>query len=448
MRFISKVIFLFYVCAISVSCNSGKPDATYIEECYFSADSLLRSGKETDAFREFIYITKMDTDSSTIFYKAKAFISVAGLYESNYNNIKAAEYLEEACALLDSSECYDSVRFESYLELADLYGKLTEYDNAENVFDMMSDYIRRVDSSLLTIEHLAILSYSFAATGNTLKADLYMKKAESLMTDPISEISVLYWKYKRNLLEYDLVSALDNYTRMSAIQNRMVGKAMNESLQSTLSVYLDSVADLAILRLDLLRKNMFLLIMLFIIALLLTVFLVVRMVRKHRVYEEKQKDNIRELVISIDKLKADLSVTYFDSSIFSMFNEMASIYYDNKDYKPDFLKCKIDALLDAITRDDSFHLEIENNLDRTNDRIMEKFRSSFPDLKAEDCLFAVYVFAGLSNKAISLLTDRNIDAVYRRKYRLKNKISDSDSPYKDLFLSSIKDSKHKKYIYG
>ena len=76
-------------------------------------------------------------------------------------------------------------------------------------------------------------------------------------------------------------------------------------------------------------------------------------------------------------------------------------------------------MLDAIIHDDSFHFEIEANLDRNKDRIMEKFRSSFPGMKEDDYLFAIYVFAGLSNKVISLMTDKSIDNVYRIKYRLK-----------------------------
>ncbi len=474
MRILYKCIFSFFLSVIFISCNSElENNLQRIESKLVHADSLKKNGNVAEAFRELINIAEMECDTSAISCKVKALASIADLYKSNYNNVKAVDYLEEACEFLDLCDTCDSISFGVYLKLADLYGKLTEYNSADSVFnmilsrysdslyrakvyaekaavDVMRDsvdfqsiismlyFIRDTDCSLLTIEHLAVLSYSLAATQNYAESGIYMAQAESMVCDQMSEMTVLYWKYRTNLLERDFESALDNYTRMSFIKNRMIGEAMNESLQSSMYGYLDSVADFANYRLVSLRKNIILMLFLFIIVLILLALILARIVRKHRAYEEEQKDNIRELVVNIDNLKTEFSGAYFSSSIFNLFNDIVSIYYDNKDYKPDFLKYKIDTLLDAIIHDDSFHFEIEANLDRNKDRIMEKFRSSFPGMKEDDYLFAIYVFAGLSNKVISLMTDKSIDNVYRIKYRLKNKILNSDSPFKDLFLSSMK----------
>ena len=81
--------------------------------------------------------------------------------------------------------------------------------------------------------------------------------------------------------------------------------------------------------------------------------------------------------------------------------------------------------------------ELEQSLNMVYDGIMDKLRVSFPHMKEADRLFLMLTFAGFSSKTISVLCDINLGNYYNKRSRLRAKIEESDSPYRDLLLSAI-----------
>lgn len=81
--------------------------------------------------------------------------------------------------------------------------------------------------------------------------------------------------------------------------------------------------------------------------------------------------------------------------------------------------------------------ELEQSLNMVYEGIMDKLRESFPHMKDADRLFLMLTFAGFSSKTISVLCDINLGNYYNKRSRLRAKIEESDSPYRDLLLSAI-----------
>lgn len=81
--------------------------------------------------------------------------------------------------------------------------------------------------------------------------------------------------------------------------------------------------------------------------------------------------------------------------------------------------------------------ELEQSLNMVYDGIMDKLRESFPHMKDADRLFLMLTFAGFSSKTISVLCDISLGNYYNKRSRLRAKIEESDSPYRDLLLSAI-----------
>lgn len=56
-------------------------------------------------------------------------------------------------------------------------------------------------------------------------------------------------------------------------------------------------------------------------------------------------------------------------------------------------------------------------------------------MKPEEYRLMVYLACRLSNRSIALLIGESLDVVYKRKSRLKSKISSSETPHSGLFMS-------------
>ncbi len=82
--------------------------------------------------------------------------------------------------------------------------------------------------------------------------------------------------------------------------------------------------------------------------------------------------------------------------------------------------------------------EIEAAVNKYINNIVENLRADFPLLKNEDIRFLMLIYAGFSVRAVCMICDIKYKYYYLKKSRLVKKISESDSPRKDTYLSKLK----------
>ena len=80
---------------------------------------------------------------------------------------------------------------------------------------------------------------------------------------------------------------------------------------------------------------------------------------------------------------------------------------------------------------------LEEILDADCDGVMTKLREEFPSWKEEDFLLYSFAASGFSSTTISTLMGKEKSVIYNRIWRLKGRISNSDSPLKEFFLSCL-----------
>lgn len=68
---------------------------------------------------------------------------------------------------------------------------------------------------------------------------------------------------------------------------------------------------------------------------------------------------------------------------------------------------------------------------------MQKLRLEFPNLSNDEYKQICYHYAGFSPKFISLLMHQKYPTIYKRRSRIKDKISASNSSLKDELLAYI-----------
>lgn len=118
---------------------------------------------------------------------------------------------------------------------------------------------------------------------------------------------------------------------------------------------------------------------------------------------------------------------------FALIDSLCQTYYEfqgtNTERKAiaDKVKNEIEAV-----RSESF-AEMEKVVNDCRDNILSHIKSAFPGIKPEDYQLTVYLASNLSTRTISLLLGESVDVVYKRKSRLKKRLTDANPDFAIIF---------------
>lgn len=104
--------------------------------------------------------------------------------------------------------------------------------------------------------------------------------------------------------------------------------------------------------------------------------------------------------------------------------------------QPKILK-EVKSIVEGLRSDKKTQRGLEAMLDQTMDSVMSRLRGDFPSWKEDDFLLFCFTAAGFSSTTISALMGKEKSVIYNRVWRLKGRISASDSPQKEFFLSAL-----------
>ncbi len=125
---------------------------------------------------------------------------------------------------------------------------------------------------------------------------------------------------------------------------------------------------------------------------------------------------------------------------FSIFDRLGIIFF-NKQGKIDFRQTVFEAVNEEIKRlysDDKTIEEIDQIIDNYFDGAMTKAKMTDLRLTNADVNFLRYILMGFSYETIAYLFDKNdMEALYTRKKRLKQKLKQSDVPQAKDILESL-----------
>lgn len=125
------------------------------------------------------------------------------------------------------------------------------------------------------------------------------------------------------------------------------------------------------------------------------------------------------------------------SDRFSVIDELCQTYYESQGTKNEkkALADKVKAQIESIKNDDGMFAGMERSVNDCRNSLLKTLREEWPDVRPDDYRLLVYLASGLSNRTIALLLGESIDVVYKRKSRLKARISASDMAHREFFLS-------------
>lgn len=140
----------------------------------------------------------------------------------------------------------------------------------------------------------------------------------------------------------------------------------------------------------------------------------------------------RNLLDRLDmQVSKEREVRELVESRFRQIRELATTYYQHPKTLRLAERVRALALSEEMLRD------LESMVDLYHNGIVTLLREKGPELTEEDIRLAVLLIAGFTPQQISIVTDTAVNTVYVRKLRLRNKITQSETPFTERFIDEI-----------
>ena len=116
--------------------------------------------------------------------------------------------------------------------------------------------------------------------------------------------------------------------------------------------------------------------------------------------------------------------------------EQYYIYEGTENLQPRIIR-EVKSIVEGLRSDSSVQKNLEQSLNSKYPGVMTRLRTEFPKWKEEDYLLYLFSASGFSSTTISTLLEKEKPYMYNRIYRLKERIKNSDTTDKELFLSLL-----------
>ena len=116
--------------------------------------------------------------------------------------------------------------------------------------------------------------------------------------------------------------------------------------------------------------------------------------------------------------------------------EQYYIYEGTENLQPRIIR-EVKSIVEGLRSDSSVQKNLEQSLNSKYPGVMTRLRTEFPKWKEEDYLLYLFSASGFSSTTISTLLEKEKPYIYNRIYRLKERIKNSDTTDKELFLSLL-----------
>ncbi|MDE6190918.1 MAG: hypothetical protein K2G47_04760 [Muribaculum sp.] len=364
-------------------------------------------------------------------------------YDSSYTIIKRLVYqpnfLKEDSALV----------YHCLYMVFNYFFETEKFDSAKIHFNKFREYNYRP----LNTANYGEIGITEVFLGNLDQAKIYIDSAYSLCSDNIHDIlsadmaSLEYARITKNHVKYAELTR-----KILHLQNDIVKETTRQSAMGAQRDFYNHQSELAAEKESKMRGyvTIGIIIAVVIIAVIIT-FFKTRMTLKNNAIElkinevallsaeiDKRENECRmlksQLIDIVEKADTQLEVSQQEAKLrqlvnrllaghFNSINKILDEYYESTDTPTAkaAIYNRVEKELKNLSSSKSMG-EIENLVNDALDGIMTRFRNEFPDATKEDITIFLLNAAGLSQKAISLLTGIKLKSLYTKRARLKERI--------------------------
>lgn len=395
-----------------------------------SADEILYLARASEAFKA---AGEEGESLRTLLEIGKAH-SAAGKFDAAEDIFKSVLY--------DSHESRDTLLearcLESYASLA------VSKDDPDPTLSI--DMLGRAANELhypLSSADKGILAYSYSLAGEQKEALRWLSEAKASAESDEDVADADFREYQIASRSGDTARALKALERVTEYGDKAQSEALEGAVSASQREYLQGQADIQAEKLRSARLKMWLLAL----AALLTVCGVVVAYLYYRSEQQRlleaeiaERDRYMSIAEDLrDKLALQSAPEPVEGPGFQALERLCEQYYiyeGTGNLQPRILK-EVKSIVEGLRNDKKVRKDLEDMLDKTNDGVMTKLRSEFQAWKEEDFQLYGFTAAGFSSTTISALMEKEKNVIYNRVWRLKGRISNSGSEYKDFFLRCL-----------
>ena len=110
---------------------------------------------------------------------------------------------------------------------------------------------------------------------------------------------------------------------------------------------------------------------------------------------------------------------------------------NGENFSKDQIYRKVKDILEYISDDMNRHAQFEAQIDKRLDNIISHLKADLGEMSQLDERFLCYTIVGFDSRTIATLLGLSLANVYTKKSRLKDRIYELDSPYKEFYVRVI-----------
>ncbi len=334
-----------------------------------------------------------------------------------------------------------------YFPLSSVLLQTNKFDELRQLLKEAPDFVlpgdEKVDEALMNVT----VTY---VSGDNDRASTLLSDAYQLAEDEKQRARVMYEEYRQAMFTGNYEKAALMGDSLLRIQSKIAEDVLSESVTAAQSDFYSEKAKYQQLTAE---RRLLVIVALAVVALIITILLIIIFRLKIRARNAEFEANLLSLMnikrqadeiglenkrLSSELTEKSIVVEHLFREKWGTLNALCREYFDKGDLENvgSIMLRKLDSELKKLRSDDSFK-DIEGAVDTYMGNIMTLLRQECDFLKKDDFVFLSLLFAGMSTRSVCLLLDIKYKLFYLRKSRLSKRISESEAPHKELFLSKM-----------
>lgn len=424
---------------------------------YYQQSETLFPKFEDDYLKRLVLIAHAQTNNDTFFYEenlgllehAKALfpthetsdqrylleLAVATYYNNTHQWMRADSVYSYIEATIDTTSFVYPISMKNHARL------LINQDSPDHIraFALFQSALSRG----VKIHPEDALAYAFALYSNDHKEEALA------LIDMIDETGgypaqVADARYRIALLEDNLKDAFDNHLKTIPIQDSIIFASLKQSVVTAQRDYFEEVSARTAERTRYQRVLIWLLVALFVLALLAGMAMASRRKARH----EAELSRLSDILVQTETMlkQAENEREDYKSKFITKFKgqfvtlrELTEKYLgaQGRSDQKEYIFQKVADMAKLVSDDKEGNRHFEQQLNKELGNIMVHFRKDIPGKDESTYRFVCYLIAGFDPPAISLLMGYSISFIYKKKSGLVNEISQIDSPHKQNYLDFL-----------
>ena len=312
----------------------------------------------------------------------------------------------------------------------------------------------------LSLRDYGVWAYAASLTGDEQTCEIIEKQLRKL-AEP-QKTTIHNWLYRIEKQRGNYEMALNHYIEANANNSRLVDSLLSDSVGQTLQNYYSSEVDNSKKETHIIKLKL-LLVLLGCCLFFLGALVYLKNKKKKREREVEQvirigaesnkllrkinedlqgqlnllKSNSEELESALEDLRKTFVSTYKDK--FTAIGELCSAYMDldNRVDKKDYIIRRVEHLISYISDDEKQHARFEQQINKDLNNIVKHLKADLGVIDKKESRFICYCIVGFEPEMIGSILGLSLSNVYTKKSRLREKIRNLESPYKDEYLRMI-----------